>query len=70
MYNLTPTEKGHLDQERENIQLTKIKDIDLLNDFEPENSNKKLYGNTAMIYTFKQKKKLTLIKLGDFRTVL
>ena len=41
IHNLTPKAKGHLYQECANLQSTKVKDTEILNDFEPEKKSDK-----------------------------
>ena len=61
--NLVPTAKGHLDQERTNLQSTKSNKHKISDDFEPNDNNSiKSYANTAMVYAFDPKEKLIPIK--------
>ena len=53
---LVPTAKGHLDQERSNLQSTKPNEQEINDDFEPnDNNSNKTYANTAMVYAFDPK---------------
>ena len=66
--NLVPTAKGHLDQERANLQSTKTKPEDNIDiDFEPTDGNStKTFENTAIIYAFDPKEKTYSDQTGRF----
>ena len=65
--NLIPTAKGHLDQERTNLQSTQIESDDKEDDFEPKDGNStKTYENSAKLYAFKPKEKTYLDQTGIF----
>ena len=66
--NLTPTAKGHLDQERSNLQSTRDKNKNTLDvDFEPNDGNStKTFENTAVLYRFDPKEKTYSDQTGRF----
>ena len=71
IYNLAPTAKGHLDQERANLQSTQEKEeLEMLADFEPNNNSKeKTWEDALLIYSFKPKEKHIPIKQAAFHIV-
>ena len=65
--NLIPTTKGHLDQERANLQSTQVDKDEEEEDFEPKDGNlTKVYKNSAKLYAFKPKEKTYLNQTGRF----
>ena len=65
---MLPTPKGHLDQERANIQSTKMKENqDSDKDFAPtDRKTVKTCGNAARMYTFTPKEKTYSDQTGCF----
>ena len=65
--NLAPTAKGHLDQERANLQSTKNNNTEELEDFEPSDGiAMKTWHNAAILYPFKPKEKTYSDQTGRF----
>ena len=64
--NIIPTAKGHLDQERANLQSTKEKN-DKTEDYEPTDGiAKKTWENAAILYAFNPKEKTYSDQTGRF----
>ena len=63
--NLVPTAKGHLDQERSNLQSTKENNPEE-EDFKPTDGKEKTWENAAILYAFKPKEKTYSDQTGRF----
>lgn len=66
--NLLPTAKGHLDQERANLQSTKtVESNKIIEDYEPTDGNStKTFENTVVLYAFDPKEKNYSDQTGRF----
>ena len=65
--NLIPTAKGHLDQERTNLQSTQLGNNDKEDNFGPKDGNStKTYKNSVKLYAFKPKGKTYSDQTGRF----